>query len=781
MKISYGPGILDFKTKLHPPVSVEDLFKSGLDCHQKGQLSEAKVFYDKCLQLNAEHADSLHLLGVIATQTGRYDVAIQLISKAISIDPFVAVYHSNLGGALRGVGKLEDAWIAYEKAIKLNPELADAQFNLAVTASELGRWSDALLAYDQALKINPKFVAALYNRGNLLNQMKRYSEALQDYDGVRLLAPDLLDVHINRGNVLQEMRCPDEALASYKVALSLNPNLANVHNNMGKVLRDLACFDEALVCYEKAIQIDHDLLDAYLNRSHVLIELKRYEQAFDSFNQVLAFKPDSAEALYGCGLALNAAKRGVQALDAYERALKLDSSVPGLMDAWLSAKMNISEWTDFGSNHQEVIDFCEKQGGVVNPFSMLWLEDDPALQNRFAKIYAENKYKLSRVEDITLAAGSAKRIKVGYYSANLSSHPVAYLMAGVFEAHDSDKFETIGFSMVSLPDDQMQQRLSSAFDHFIDISRMSTRDVVKLSREMGIDIAVDLMGYTMDGRADLFVERCAPVQVNYLGYPGTMGMDRMDYIIADQIIIPPDLQQHYTEKVVYMPHSHFVYADPPDLSDIAVSRAAQGLPETGVVFCCFNNSYKLLPTVFDSFMRVLNAVPGSVLWLAESNDTVATNLRKEAELRGVTAERLVFAGRTDRRTYLARYRLADLFLDTAPYNAGTTAADALWAGLPVLTRVGRSFASRMAAGLVTTAGLPELITQTRAEYEARAVALANDPVQLGALKTRLAQNHANSPLFDVPLFTRHLETAYVSMVGRHRAGLAPDHICVGAV
>lgn len=781
MKFSYGPGFFDFKAKAPLPMSVDDLFKKGLHLHQQGLLSEAKGFYDKCLQLNTEHADSLHLLGVIATQSGRCDLAIQLISKAISVDDSVAVYHSNLGNAFRGMGKLDNAWFAYENAIRLDPGLADAQFNLGVTASDLGRWSESLVAYERALQINPVFVAAIYNRGNLLNQLGRYSEALASYDRVLELAPDLLDVHINRGNILQELRCPVDALISYERALDLNPNLANVHNNKGKVLRDLARFDDALVCYGKAIELDPNLFDAYLNRGHVLIELKRFELAFENFKQVVALKPDNADALYGCGVILSAMKQNLQALEAYERALKLNPNVNGLMDAWFSARMSVSEWLDFDRNRQQIFDFFENREGIINPFLILSIEDDPDLQRRVADSYTENKYKVSRTSDTPLAGGTEGKIRVGYYSANLNSHPVAYLTAGVFEAHDSDGFEIIGFSMASLPDDQMQQRLTSAFDQFIDISRMSTQDIVKLSRDMGIDIAVDLMGYTQDSKPDIFVERCAPIQVNYLGYPGTMGLDRMDYIIADQTIIPSDMQQHYAEKVVYMPHSHFVYADPPDISDIVVSRAAQGLPETGVVFCCFNNSYKLLPAVFDSFMRILKAVPGSVLWLAESNDTVATNLRKEAEARGVDVERLVFAGRTDRQTYLARYRLADLFLDTAPYNAGTTAADALWAGVPVLTCVGQSFASRMAAGLVTTAGLPELVTQTPAEYETRAISLANDRLKIAALKTRLAQNHASSPLFDIPRFTRHLETAYASMLERHRAGLAPDHICVTAV
>lgn len=780
MKFSYGPGILDFQAKIPQLVSVEDFFKKGLNLHQQGKLSEAKACYERCLQLNSGHADSLHLLGVIATQSGRYDAAIQLISKAISVETMVAVYYSNLGNAFRGVGRLSDAWIAYEKAIQIDPRLADAQFNLGVTASDLQRWSEALAAYDHALEINPAFVAALYNRGNLLNQLKRYSEALESYDRVLELVPDLLDAYINRGNVLQELRRPEDALGSYDRALDLNPNLANVHNNRGKVLRDLARFDEALVSYKKAVKLDPDLLDAYLNRCHVLIEIKRFEHAFESFKQVLALKPDSAEALYGCGVILDAMKRNIQALDAYERALKLNPNIPGLMDSWFSAKMSISDWVNFESNYLQILDFLKSRNDVINPFLILSLKDDPALQKKVAAAYVEDKYKVGRIDDASLPVGNDRKIKVGYYSANLNNHPVAYLTTGVFEAHNSDRFEIIGFSLISFPGDKMQERMASTFDQFVDISRMSSRDIVKLSRDMGIDIAVDLMGYTQDGKPEIFVERCAPIQVNYLGYPGTMGLDRMDYIIADQTIVPIATQQHYSEKVVYMPHSHFVYADPPDIADIVVSRAAQSLPEKGVVFCCFNNSYKLLPTVFDRFMRILKAVPGSVLWFAQSNETVVTNLRREAEARGVDAGRLVFAGRTDRRTYLARYRLADLFLDTAPYNAGTTAADALWAGLPVLTCAGESFASRMAAGLVTTAGLPDLITQTPAEYEALAIELATDPARLDALKARLAQNHASSPLFDIPLFTRHLEQAYVSMYERCRAGLAPDHICVTA-
>ena len=351
-------------------------------------------------------------------------------------------------------------------------------------------------------------------------------------------------------------------------------------------------------------------------------------------------------------------------------------------------------------------------------------------------------------------------------------------MAGVFENRDISKFEIFGFSFG--PDDSsvMRQRLHNAVDKFVDVRNVSDSDVVTLARDLQIDIAIDLKGFTTDSRTGIFALRAAPIQVSYLGYPGTMGANYMDYIIADPTVIPASDQRYFSEKIVYLPNSYQANDSKREISDRIFTRVEAGLPETGFIFCCFNNNYKITPGVFDCWMRILKQVEGSVLWLVEDNASAAANLRKEAATRGVNPERLVFAKRISLPEHLARHRLADLFLDTLPYNAHTTASDALWAGLPVLTQIGETFAGRVAASLLTASGLPELIVPMPEAYEELAIELANNPAKLAAIKAKLANNRLTTPLFDTKLFTRHLETAYKAMSQRYQAELIPDHIYV---
>jgi predicted O-linked N-acetylglucosamine transferase (SPINDLY family) len=370
-----------------------------------------------------------------------------------------------------------------------------------------------------------------------------------------------------------------------------------------------------------------------------------------------------------------------------------------------------------------------------------------------------------------------QKIRIGYFSADFKNHPVAFLIAELFELHDRRQFELVGFSFV-MANDEMRKRLVKSFDQFIEVGRKSDIEVAQLCRSFDVDIAVDLTGLTQDARTGIFAHRAAPIQVNYLGYPGTMGAEYIDYIIADKILISPEFQSCYSEKVVYLPNSYQVNDRKRVISEKIFTRQELGLPVNGFVFCCFNNNYKILPQTFEGWMRTLKSVEDSVLWLLQDNLWAAQNLKKEAQNQGIDAQRLVFAERMPLPDHLARHRLADLFLDTFPYNAHTTTSDALWAGLPVLTLIGQSFASRVAASLLNTIGLPELIANTQEEYEALAIELALNTKRLADIKLKLAKNRLSTPLFNTPLFTKNLEAAYIQMYERHHSGLEPDHISI---
>ncbi len=410
------------------------------------------------------------------------------------------------------------------------------------------------------------------------------------------------------------------------------------------------------------------------------------------------------------------------------------------------------------------------------PFPLLALVDNPALHKQASRIYSLSKHPENNLKVDFKAPKLGEKIKVGYYSADFHAHATAFLMAELFEEHNKDKFEIYGFSFGPDLKDHMRERVSSSFSKFYDVRDMSDEAIANLSRELGIDIAIDLKGYTTDARPDIFALKCAPIQVNYLGYPGTMGVSYYDYVIADKIVIPPQNQSDYTEKVVYLPCSYQVNDSKRKISSKTFSREDQGLPASEFVFCCFNNNYKILPATFDLWMQILKEVDGSVFWLLEDNATVVNNLRKEAAARGVDSSRLVFAKRVPLDEHLARHHLADLFLDTLPYNAHTTASDALWAGLPVLTQAGKSFASRVAASLVTYIGMPEMIVNSDAEYVETAILLARNPAQLKKLKTKLAKNKKTSSLFNGQQFARYIESAYSAMHARRVAGLLPEMI-----
>ena len=468
-------------------------------------------------------------------------------------------------------------------------------------------------------------------------------------------------------------------------------------------------------------------------------------------------------------------KRFDETIEHYDKALSLRPSIDWVPGDLLHTKMKICSWSDLPQSLEGISKKVAANEKATNPFPLLALHDDIFQHKKSSEIYIQSKYAFKPVLGPIAKHPQSQKIRVGYFSADFKNHPVAFLAAQLFEIHDKSKFETYAFSLVNATD-EMRGRLQLAFDHFIDTQVMSDIEVAQLSRSLDIDIAVDLTGITASSRTGIFSYRVAPIQVNYLGYPGTMGADYMDYIVADKILIPPQSQQFYSEKVVYLPNSYQVNDRQRLISDRQFTRQELGLPEHGFVFCCFNNNYKILPATFNGWMRILKAVEGSILWLFQDNTWAVENLKKEAQKQGVDAQRLVFSERLPLPEHLARYRQADLFLDTFPYNSHTTASDALWAGLPVLTLMGRSFASRVAASLLNAVGLPELITNIQEEYEALAIELAMNPIKLKDIKLKLVNNRLTTPLFDTPLFAKNIESAYIKMYDRYQADLGPEHI-----
>jgi predicted O-linked N-acetylglucosamine transferase (SPINDLY family) len=472
-------------------------------------------------------------------------------------------------------------------------------------------------------------------------------------------------------------------------------------------------------------------------------------------------------------------RRFGKAIASYDRAVECKPDLPYAWGMRRYTRMSVCDWSGLEGDIERLQQGIRNDEAISTPFPMLALVDDAEVHRKTAEIWARRECRAGRDLPPIGRSVDAGKVRLGYFSGDLHEHAVATLMAQVFEMHDRTQFEVTAFSYGTPTQDHMRKRLEGAFDRFLDVHAMSDQEVALLARRHGIDIAVDLAGYTGNGRTRVFAHGAAPVQVNYLGYAGTMAAGYIDYVIADDTVIPVEQQLHYAEQVVSLPHAYLPYDSSRTVEAAVPSRADCGLPAAGFVFCCFNNSYKITPAVFAAWMRVLHAAEGSVLWLSRNDPLAAANLRKEAARSGIDPQRLVFADRVPSPTeHLARYGLAGLFLDTLPYNAHATAADALWMGCPVLTRVGTAFAGRVGASLLGALDMPELITSTTEDYERLAVELAANPQHLLTIRDRLARNRLRSPLFDTAAFTRHLERAYRRMFDRHRSGLAPAHFKV---
>ena len=673
-------------------------------------------------------------------------------------------------------GRLVEALTNFERALELAPNLVAAHGNRGLVLRDLKRLDEALASVDKAISLRTDYADAWNIRSAILWDMKRLDEALASLGKVIALNPGSSQAWSNRCAVLRDMNRLDEALASVDKAISLQPNFADAWNNRGVVLRDLRRLVEALASVDKAISLRPNYVDAWNNRGLVLRHRKRPDEALVSFDRAIALKPDFADAWANRGYVLSELRRPEEAAVNHSKALALKPDSEFLFGHYLHAKMKVCDWDRLDDNISKCAAAIRAAKKIISPFPLVTLLDEPGLHKIAARVFSDAICPRNTVLGPIPKRGATEKIRIGYYSADFYRHATSYLMAELLEAHDAARFELYGFSFGPDQQDDMRQRISATFDKFVDVRGMSDRNVAQLSRECGIDIAVDLKGYTQDSRSGIFAEGCAPIQVHYLGYPGTMGADYMDYVVADRTVIPPDSQNYYTEKIIWLPNSYQANDSKRKISGRVFTRQEAGLPASGFVFCCFNNNYKILPETFESWMRILRAVDGSVLWLLEDNPMASANLRKEAAARGVDVGRLIFAGRLPVDEHLARQRLADLFLDTWPCNAHTTASDALWAGLPVLTCMGKSFASRVAASLLNAVRLPGLITSSREDYEALAIDLASHPAKLAGFRKALEDNRTVAPLFDGKLTARHLEAGYEAIYARYRAGLPPDNI-----
>ena len=628
---------------------------------------------------------------------------------------------------------------------------------------------------------------SLYNKALVLKAAGQIDAAIEKYEEAILIKPDFFEAYYNKGNAHRDNKQFKEAIACYDVAIVLKPDFAMAYLTKGNACKNIEKFDLALECYEKAIQLNPEYSEAYSNRGVVLKNLTQFAEAVASFDTAISLKPELSEAHYNRGACLEKLIQLEAALESYEKAFELNPEIDYLLGIKQQLKLSMCDWR----NLQEALDLCaigiNAQKPTVGSFTALVLFDNPQLHLLSAKSYVANQFPLDPSLGAIPKRELRARVRIGFYSADLYYHPVSIWLAEQLENHDKTKVELYAFCLKSVQD-PMRDRLEAAFDHWIDVQSTSDLEIAKLSRELEIDIAIDLNGHTADGRTGVFAARAAPIQVSHLGFPGSMGAEYIDYMFWQDPSPDEDLQElernrkFITEKIAYVP-SGFTYDRQRQISEEPLTRAQYGLPEAAFVFTCQNGLKKLMPEVFDIWMGILKAVPGSVLWLQKPSDTAVKNLIKEANARGVEGERLIFTAREvvpkDQEKarigrYLASYKLADLFLDTWPYNAGTTAVDALWAGLPVLTKMGRAFVARMAMGALKAIEVPELVTRTPQAYQELAIELAQNPEKLMQLKDKVQRNRLTTALFDSAANTQHIESAYLEMYKRYQESLEPE-------
>lgn len=788
-----------------------DPWPVAMAAFRRGQLGEAGARCERMLARNASDAGGWQLLGLAALQARDPSLAVAALQHSLRLQANQPATLVNLGVALRSLGRYREALNCYDQALSLQPALPEALSNRANALVGLQKYAEAVESCDRALTARPGYAEAFNNKGNALQALGQPQEALACFEAALRFMPRLASAHNNRAVAFLAIKRPADALAACDCALDIDQSYADAHNNRGIALKELGRLADALSSYDRALLLQPDLARAHANRSGLLSALGRVDEALSSIDRALTLAPDNPSFLCIRAAALRRLGRHLEALSTFELALRADagwtlalqgraevladlsryeeaiSSLVNLLHRvpdsdfapghLMHCRLNVCDWTGYESRLSQLLTVIARGERAVAPFWCLALSDSAAVQLQCARIFATRH---GRGDPLQRPARPHRhdKIRIGYLSADFRDHPISRLMIGVWEQHDRKRFEICAISLNSREGGALSRRLHAAFDRFEDASKLSDDDLAALIRRLEVDVLVDLIGFTTGMRPGVLARRAAPVQVNYLGYPGTAGSSDADYIIGDAFVIPAGAESFYSEHVVRLPVCFQANDDQRPTAERAPTRAEVGLPPDATVLSSFNNVNRLTPAMFNVWMHLLQACRHAVLWIATDQATARENLRSQAHSAGIAPDRLVFAPRKPYGQHLARLALADLHLDTFPFNGGSTASDALYAGVPVLTCCGEAFASRMAGSLLHALGLPELIAGSLEEYETIGRELLGKPARLAVLRSAIAQSQARNAVFDSRRFCRDLESAYVLMWGRQQRDELPADITV---
>ena len=788
-----------FKKNMQKNISSNNpnlLFAKALEYQRLNDIENTENLCKYILNLYPDHLGAEVILASIYVNSEYLiDEGISLIESALKKEATNFFIHNLYGVALMKIGKYQEARQSFLNAIRLNSNAPDIYFNLGVLNRATNEYNEAISFYSKCLEINEQYANAFFNRGNVyLDDLSDYKNAISDYQQFIRLIPNNPYGYYNLGKALSLLNRHDEAIIHYEKAITLKPDYAEAYVNCGLALSFLNRHDEAIICYEKAITLKPDYAEAYVNCGSALSLLNRHDEAIICCEKAITLKPDYAEAYFNFGKALNLSNRHNGAIIYYEKAIALKpdyaeayvncGSVLGLLNrhdealihyekaiafapdydylpGWIMhSKQHALDWNGYDDLRENIIKGTASLKNSSHPFIILSMTDDLKIQKISAEVFSKAQTGQLKNSKIIPMKYGHKKIKIGYFSADFHNHATMHLIAEMLESHNKEKFEIIGFSYGIDVRDDWSERARKSFDGFYNVFNMNDERVADLSRQLEIDIAIELKGYTQESRPAIFFYKAAPIQINYLGYPGTLGAEYIDYIIADKNLIPENKKVFYTENIIYLPGCYQPNCAKRDIDKTKISRKEFGLPEDAFIYCAFNNAYKITPQTLLSWAKILSKVTNSVIWVLSDSENTNENILREFNAKGIDSQRIIFAKRMPIEKHLARLQLADLFLDTFPYNAHTTASDALRVGLPVLTMMGQSFASRVASSLLKQLELTELITENEKDYESIAIQLGSNIKNFNSIKDKVSNNLQKTDLFNPKVITTNIELAF---------------------
>ena len=756
-------------------IDIEKKLEKATRLHRDGNLMKAKSLYEEVLTKDKNNINGLHYLSLLFFQKSEYAEAKKLIMHAININPNVPAMYNTLGNLQELQTQFEDALSSYQKAITLKPNFFQSIIFKADVLCKLKNYDKAIKVYDNALLINPKDVNTIFKLGNTYKLLKKYKNAIECYTNIISLNPKIPEVYNNRGYAYKQLKNNKMALADLDKAIELNSNYHNAYNNLGNLHRENKNFELAILNFKKAISIDPKNSQVYNNLGNVFIDLEKPNEAISYYMNSISIDPNNARSFSNVGHAFSKIKQFDKAITYFKMAFKLNPNDNFLISNYLHTKLNICNWDNLPKLLKKNLGQIKQNDTVNIPFAELSFHDLPEIHKIVSQKFIDQNYPNKIIKRMSITKKLNNKIRVAYISSDFCDHPVSKLCIEIFESHDKSKFEIIGINLGNNKLDSMYERLSNAFDKIINVKHLKDQEIANLCKKLSIDIAIDLNGHTKNNRMGLFSYGAAPIQVNFLGYPGTSGAKYINYIIADKTVLPKRFQKNYTEKIIYLPNSYLPTPSKKIISDKVFSKVDFNLPVNGFIFCCFNNNFKISKEIFISWMNILTKVNDSVLWLSPMNSLAKSNIYKEAKNMGIENNRIIFSERIELHSeHLARLKLADLFLDTYPYNAHSTAIDAISASVPIVTLTGNSFASRVGASLLNALNLPELISYDLDTYEKIAIELATNIKEIKSIKNHLTNNEFAKILFNPKLFTKNIEEAYQAIYKNFLNGKEPQ-------